>query len=183
VTRGAAGATPLRPQPAYESPLRRLMVISPAVPDVVGILGGWIFDQAMAGWVVVVSAPDLADGRPLRILGARGSHLGGQLAEPLRAWRPRAISIQADMYREDPGIREYVAQAQSTGPVEVMFWGGDPPAAEEGDARLVRHRLSLAARAFKAQALIAAQACQPSREAAAHGGSDDTEAYFRDVAG
>ncbi|MFD0689525.1 hypothetical protein [Actinomadura fibrosa] len=140
--------------PASRLPLRRrLVAVSPSVPEAVRSAGGWLFDHATAGWDVTVLTDDMADPRPLRILGARHMRLESALAMPARDPRPHVLAISADLYWGRSNIRRMVA-ALGDAPVEVLLWGGD-------DARTgAPHRLSTAARAFKAHAM-AASACAP----------------------
>jgi hypothetical protein len=62
-----------------------------------------------------------------------------------------------------------VRNVLETGPAELRLWGDLWPAGLDGGAEPVRHRLSIAARAFKAAALAAA--CVPVEAAA------DTEVF------
>jgi hypothetical protein len=111
----------------------------------------------MAGWDVTVLTEDVTDCRPLRILGARPVDMEAALATPLlRPW-PQVMAVHADLYGADERVRRMVLDALGMGVTEVRLWGDRWPAALDG-APLVRHRLSVAARAFKAQALAAAAA-------------------------
>lgn len=131
------------------------MVVAPSVTEVVRFAGGWLFDQGMAGWDVTVLRSDHADPRPLRILGARVASLEPVLASPVRGPRSQAAAVHADLYDSDPRVRRMVRGAVDEDMGEVRIWG-HRPAGEDGDGDgSVPHRLSLAARAFKAQALAA----------------------------
>jgi hypothetical protein len=67
---GSAGAPD--PAEAVRHFLRpRLTAIAPTAAEVVRQAGGWLFDQAMAGWDVTVITTEHPDPRPLRMLGAR----------------------------------------------------------------------------------------------------------------
>jgi hypothetical protein len=124
--------------------------------EVVRSAGGWLFDQVMAGWDVTVLTADHADARPASILGARARDLDTMLASPV--WGPclQAIAVRADLYDSDARVRDMVLRALDAGPAEVRLWGEGWPADLDSTADPVRHRLSVAARAFKAQALAAA---------------------------
>jgi hypothetical protein len=135
----------------------RLTVIAPGLADLVPYAGGWLFDQAMAGWDVAVLTAGQADPRPLRILGARGYDLETVLAMPLAGRCLRAIAVEANLYRSDARVRRMVYHALDRSLAEVRLWGGWPEDLDVG-TRPVRHKLSVAARAFKAQALAAAAA-------------------------
>jgi hypothetical protein len=68
----------------------------------------------------------------------------------------QAIALRADLYHDDDRVRRLVLAADEAGRAEVRFWGEWWPADFDGRGDPVSHRLSLAARAFKAQALAAA---------------------------
>jgi hypothetical protein len=139
---------------ALGPPLRyRLVVIAPSIVGVVRCAGGWLFDQVMAGWDVTVLTADQADPRPLRILGADAADLEAALASPVRDSSPQAIAFQADLYDSDARVCRMVRAGLHSGSAEVRLWGGPWPADLDGQAGPVRHQLSVAAQAFKAQAL------------------------------
>lgn len=133
-----------------------LVVITPSMLDAVRFAGGLLFDRVMAGWDVTVFTADHADARPLRILGAHAVDLDAALASPIRTPKPRALAVDADLYASDPRVRKRVLEALDGGLSEVRIWGDQCPK-DLGDlVSSVQHRLSVAARAFKAQALAAA---------------------------
>jgi len=136
----------------------RLAVIAPTAADAVECAGGWLFDQALAGWDVTVITDERADHPSLRILGARGHTLEAALAYPADGACVSAIALSAAMFESDERVRRMVLGAIETGLPELRVWGaGDGmPAELAGRADPVSHRLSAAARAFKAQALAAA---------------------------
>ena len=147
----------------------RLAVMAPCISEAVRSAGGWLFDQVMAGWDVTVLTGDDADARPLQILGVRATDLEGVLARRVRGSCLQGIAVRTDMYGADSRIRRMVCQALDSGLAEVRLWGEGCPAELDEEACPVRHRLSFAARAFKAQALAAA--------AVSGGGSEDTEEF------
>jgi hypothetical protein len=127
------------------------------VADAVRSAGGWLFDQVIAGWSGTVLTTDHADPRPLRILGAGAVDLESALGAPGWGLRPDAIAVDADLCESDPRVGRLVCAALADGVSDVRLWG-----AGTGDgSRLIQHRLSVAARAFKAQALAAAAAADP----------------------
>jgi hypothetical protein len=126
--------------------------------EVVRSAGGWLFDQVMAGWDVTVLTSDDSDSRPLQILGARVRDLETTLALPVLGPCLSAVAVRADLYDSDPRVRRMVLTAFDEGLAEIRFWGDLRPEDLDGGADPVRHRLSVAARAFKAQALAAAAA-------------------------
>ncbi|OJZ72212.1 hypothetical protein BRW65_17125 [Mycobacterium paraffinicum] len=137
----------------------RLDVVAATAVDVVRFAGGWLFDRAMAGWDVTVLLADLAgraDDRPLQILGARVIDLEGALASVQSRPRPQALAAAADLFGCDSRVRQGVLQALDHGVTEVTLWGETWPAELDDSVGLVQHRLSMAARTFKAQALAAA---------------------------
>ncbi|WP_433152831.1 hypothetical protein ACQPZ8_18820 [Actinomadura nitritigenes] len=127
--------------------------------DAVRCAGGWLFDRVAAGWDVTVLTADHADPRPLRILGARPADLHCALSSPVRGPRPRAIAVCGGLYASDPRVRRMVARARDE-LVEITLWDGtgpvEEPAGSAGEGEWLPHRLSVAARAFKAQAMAAA---------------------------
>jgi hypothetical protein len=148
---------PAEPRAVSRHSLRpRLVALAACTADVVQVAGGWLCDQVLAGWDVTVVTADHADQRALRILGVRGHDLESALASPVRRACLQAIVVQSELYQADERVREMVRAAAETGRTEIRLWGGCRPAAFENRADLVSHRLSAAARAFKAQALAAA---------------------------
>lgn len=134
----------------------RLDVVAAGVADVVRYAGGWLFDRAMAGWDVTVLVADRPEARPLQILGARVLDLEDVLATMESRSRPQALAAAADLFGCDPRVRRGVLQALDRGITEVTLWGEDWPAELDESVGLVQHRLSMAARIFKSQALAAA---------------------------
>jgi hypothetical protein len=129
------------------------VVIAPTMLDAVRSAGGWLFDQVIAGWDGTVLTTDHGDPRPLRILGAGAGDLEWELGGSGWGLRPDAIAVDADLYGSDPRVGELVRDALADGVADVRVWGAG--------GCLVQHRLSVAARAFKAQALAAAAAADP----------------------
>ncbi len=134
----------------------RLDVVAADVADAVRCAGGWLFDRAMAGWDVTVLVADHRDDRPLQILGAQILDLEYALATAGQRPPPQTLAVAADLFDCDPRVREGVLQALDQGATEVTLWGQTWPAELDSHVGLVQHRLSAAARAFKAQAFAAA---------------------------
>jgi hypothetical protein len=133
-----------------------MAALAPSAAEVVRFAGGWLFDQGMAGWEVSVLTRDHSDQRALRILGARAHDLDATLASPVvQGSCLQAIAVWANLYDSDARVRRMVRTVLEAGPAELRLWG-DTRSADRG-AHLVHHRLSIAARAFKAQALAAAR--------------------------
>ena len=138
----------------------RLDVVAPSVVEVVTAAGGWLFDRVMAGWDVTVLVDGNDNSRPLQILGVQT----GDLEDALRAGqdgpRPDALAVAAEVYGSDERVRHGVQMALAGGNTEVTMWGRVWPSELTRSVGDVEHRLSVAARAFKAQALAAASAPQ-----------------------
>jgi hypothetical protein len=118
--------------------------------------GGWLFDQVLAGWDVTVVTAEQGDPRPLDILGVRARDLESVFAMPVLGPCLQAIAVRTDLYDADERVRRFVLTAAEAGSAEIRLWGELWPADFDGSADSVSHRLSLAARAFKAQAMAAA---------------------------
>lgn len=134
------------------------MVLAPCTVAAVRHTGGWLFDRVMAGWEATVLVAEQPDSRPLRILGASSAELESALTAPPRRPRPQAIAVEAGLYGSDRRVARIVREALEGGATEVIFWGDLRPADLDDGGGPVQHRLSSAARAFKAQALVAAAA-------------------------
>jgi hypothetical protein len=134
----------------------RLDVVAPTVLDAVTFAGGWVYDRVMAGWDVTVLISGDDDARPLEILGAEVR----DLESVLEAWEerphPQTVAVAVDLFAVDARVREHVLNALDQGATEVTVWGERLPAELDESVDSVQHRLSAAARAFKAQALAAA---------------------------
>jgi hypothetical protein len=124
--------------------------------EVVQFAGGWLFDQVMAGWDVTVLSTDNADPRPLAILGVRIVDLEAVLARQVSGSCLQAIAVHEDLYDADARVRQMVGDALRGGQTDVRLWGEGCSGDFDAAAAPVWHRLSVAARAFKAQALAAA---------------------------
>jgi len=136
----------------------RLDVVAPTVLDAVAFAGGWIYDRVMAGWDVTVLIGNDDDARPLEILGAQVR----DLESVLEAWEdrphPQTVAVAADVFDSDPRVHQHVLNALEQGATEVTLWGERLPAELDSSVDSVEHHLSAAARAFKSQALAAANA-------------------------
>jgi hypothetical protein len=134
----------------------RLDVVAPTVLDAVNFAGGWVYDRVMAGWDVTVLIGDDEDARPLQILGAEVRDLESVLASWEERPHPQTIAVAADLFERDDRLRQGVLSALDQGATEVTLWGERLPAELDSSVDSVQHQLSAAARAFKAQALAAA---------------------------
>jgi hypothetical protein len=134
----------------------RLTAVAVTTADVVRAAGGWLFDQALAGWDVTVLTAQPADPRPLEILGAQSHSLDAVCCVPLQLGAClRVIAVPATLYDADERVRRIARNALETGPAELLLWGDLDRAARSDGGTTVRYQPSLAAHAFKAQALAA----------------------------
>jgi hypothetical protein len=156
-----------------------LTVIAASMSDAVPSVGGWVFDQAMAGWDAVLLTADHADARAAQILGARARGLEAALADTAPGAGSSAVAVHAGLYGGDPRVRRMVLDLLRAGRAEVRFWGDLRPAELEGMARPERHLLSSAAEAFKAQAIAVLPAPEPAAGADPFGLSRAVEMFRR----
>ena len=134
----------------------RLDVVAPTALDAVRFAGGWIYDRVMAGWDVTVLIGGDEDVRPLDILGAEVRDLESVLASWEDRPHPQTVAVAGDLFAVDGRVRAHVLNALDQGATEVTLWGDSLPAELDNSVDSVQHRLSAAARAFKTQALAAA---------------------------
>ncbi len=142
---------------AVEPDLRcRISIVAPSVVDVVEHAGGWVFDRVMAGWHVVVIVGKLGEDRPLRILGANSLSLETALSSNWLCGHPQSLAVPTELFECDSRVRNWVLKALEHGMTQVMLWGRDCPPELSDNVDFGQHQLTTAARAFKAQALVAA---------------------------
>jgi hypothetical protein len=134
----------------------RVIAIAPSTAEAVRYAGGWLFDQVLAGWDVTVVTAEAGDPRPFDILGVRARDFDAVFASPVLGPSLQGVALRADLYRDDERVRRLVLAAAESGRAEIRLWGEVWPADFDGSGDPVSHQLSLAARAFKAQALAAA---------------------------
>lgn len=135
-------------------------VIAADVDGVVGAAGGWLCDRVRAGWQVTVLVPPGRDLRALTILGVR-AEVWDFDADTLGRQRPAALAVDASVLRDDDRLRSEVFRAVDGGSAEVTVWGESGLFAADRRFGRVRHRLSAAARAFKARALLSSGVAGP----------------------
>jgi hypothetical protein len=135
----------------------QLNVVGSTTQDVVESAGGWLCDRARAGWDVNVLVADGGDPRPLTILGATAIDLeDGFLSVVRSASHGGALAVSTDLLGADTRVRDEVVRVLKRGLTEVTVWGTQWPAELGRQADSIQHRVSSAARAFKAHALVAA---------------------------
>lgn len=133
-----------------------LDVVASSVTAVVTGIGGWLFDQRMAGWNVHVALVDGSDEPALHILGLKNvdmEQLWGDVAsDPERVAMTVIAADLLDSNRTDDlgdRLREF-AQVRD----DVGSWGAGCPGLPGLAPQQVRYLPSTAARAFKNQALV-----------------------------
>jgi hypothetical protein len=136
----------------------RLDVAALSVLEVVTRAGGWLFDRVMAGWDVTVFVADHAAMRPLQILGTQTLDLDYAFGSMDQRPRPQALAVATELFGSDLRARQRVLKALGHRSTEVTLWGEVRSPELNASTDLVQHRLSDAARVFKAQALAAAGA-------------------------
>jgi hypothetical protein len=137
----------------------RLHVVAPSVLDAVQSAGGWVFDQVRLGWTVSVAVPDDSDDRPLRILGAEMCGFDSLLATVgADSDSAASLAFAVELFHQNDKVHEMVRTALARGRQQLLMWGEAPPSELHRTLAPVEHRLSCAARVFKAHALSAASA-------------------------
>jgi hypothetical protein len=139
----------------------RLDIVAPTVLDAVRFAGGWIYDRVTAGWDVTVLVGRHEDVRSLEILGAETLDLESVLTSWEQRPHPQTVAVAADLFGRDERVRRGVLGALEQGATEVTLWGQHLPSELDSSVDSVEHRLSAAARAFKAHALAAAGVREP----------------------
>ncbi len=127
--------------------------------DVAGLVlaaGGWLYHRASNGWDVNVMVPSQQNLRPLQILGVRTADLETELSAPAADVAGHGLAVVADAFAADPRIRHRVQSALRHSLTEVVLWGDSWPTAVNHRLASVHHVPTVAGRAFKRQALLAA---------------------------
>jgi hypothetical protein len=133
------------------------VVVASSAVDVVSSAGGWLFDRAMAGCDVTAVLTEHTDERALQILGLQTVAFDDAPTSQL-CDNEAALAVSADLYRADTRVRKAVLDVLDAGLTNLVMWGDRWPHEFDGLGGYVHHRLSIAARAFKAQALVATAA-------------------------
>lgn len=146
--------------PPTEDPHLRyhLDVIALDVTGLVQAAGGWLYHRASTGWDVNVMVPGDQNLRPLQILGVRTADLETGLSAATGDVAGHGLAVVADAFVADPRIRQRVQSALRRSVTEVVLWGESWPVTVNHRLGAVRHVLTVAGRAFKRQALVAADA-------------------------
>lgn len=136
-----------------------LTVIARDAVDVVQAAGGWLCDRVRAGWRVSAVLTGDADARPFEVLGVRAMPVGTDPSALVQAG-PAALAIAAEVLESDQRLRADVLRVLERGGTEFTVWGQCRSGVLAGRVSPTRHRMSTAARAFKAHALaVAGSAC------------------------
>ena len=124
-----------------------MAAFAPTVAEAIESAGGWLFDQALAGWDVTVITAEQADCRPLRILGVRDHTLESVLSYRADGSCLSAIALSAPMFAADERVRHMVLGVIESGLPELRIWGdadvaGDRPrrSGQPGSASAERGR-------------------------------------------
>ncbi|KHO22201.1 hypothetical protein QQ25_11160 [Mycolicibacterium setense] len=138
----------------YATP-HRLAVFANSCADAAEFAGGLIFDRVGAGWdvTILLASATAKDERTLRILGIHSRMPSARFESS--DW-PDMLLIGADAYNAHPDVRRTFNAASRRPHTEVALWGGSWPGELDPGIGIVEHRLSNAARAFKAHALASA---------------------------
>ncbi|MBD0021668.1 hypothetical protein [Gordonia sp. (in: high G+C Gram-positive bacteria)] len=143
---------------ARRRPLRnRLALITPDTEQAIRYAGGWLFDQALAGWEVTVHVATDCDVRPLEILGARPMDFGTSMRSHTDngPW-PQALAVCSSLFEADGRVRAGVLDTIDTARADLRIWGASQPVELAGRCQSTVYELSFAARAFKRRAFAAA---------------------------
>ncbi|WP_141564352.1 hypothetical protein [Mycolicibacterium palauense] len=176
VTASSRTAGQRQRRPRARATRYRLDVLAERVDDVIGAVGGWLADRALAGWEVNVAVrePDQAGRDALRILGATLGALddAGDGNPPQAA--TAALAVAAELLAADTALRSRVVEAYERELAEVTVWGTGIPVDVRARLGAVQHTLSFAARAFKSRAAglaTAAGACPVTAIEVFHSGA------------
>ena len=139
------------------SPTRyQLCVVAHDVGELVDLAGGWMCDLTLAGWDVSVALSEPHDLRPLQILGVTTLLTHQRFVSINDGGATASIAVAPGIFDSNDHIRGVVLHALDQPAIEVTFWGPSIPSDLHGQLATRQHRLSGAARAFKAHALAAA---------------------------
>jgi hypothetical protein len=134
----------------------QLCVVAHDVGELVDLAGGWMCDRTLAGWDISVALSEPLDVRPLQILGVTTLLTHQRFASINEGGANTSIAVAPGIFETNDHIRRVVLQALDQPAIEVTFWGPSIPSDLHGQLARRQHRLSGAARAFKAHALAAA---------------------------
>ena len=131
----------------------RIDVVACTVEDLVRSAGGWLFDRISAGWTVKVVMSEQGDIRPLQILGVPSVSAGAAAATKDFGYRACGGRRPTRERRRPSRVHRDGAWSQAA---RRSHCGVMLPDILNRHVKTEQHRLSNAARMFKAQALRAA---------------------------
>lgn len=144
-----------------------LAVIPVDVDDAIRSAGGWLCDRVRAGWKVNVVVDEVADVRPLEILGIRSfssdDKFGALKDAPLAA-----LAVAADVISQDIQLLKFIDRVVERKAIEFTLWGEYVPVGLEGRLQRVRNHMSPTAAAFKKYAAGACSITCPADEPVEH---------------
>jgi hypothetical protein len=146
----------LAPESGMSFTRYQVCVLAHDVVELVDLAGGWMCDRTLAGWDVSVALSEPRDLRPLQILGVTTLVTNQRFASINDGGITASIAIAPGILGNNNHIRGEVLRALDQGAIEVTFLGPSIPSDLGGRLDRRQHRLSGAARAFKAHALAAA---------------------------
>ncbi|OBG30261.1 hypothetical protein A5764_20130 [Mycobacterium sp. 852002-51057_SCH5723018] len=130
-----------------------LDVVAADTTDAVHAAGGLMFDRMREGWTVRVFVLDDLHPRPLQILGADCAYYDG--SDGVAPWSSRtALAVSSTAVARRDAVHDDTLARIRRGRAEITLWG-DPPADMRPHLMAIEHRLTAAARAFKASAQMA----------------------------
>lgn len=134
----------------------QLSVVATDAAELIASAGGWMYDRVRAGWDVSVAVAESTDLRPLQILGVTPLVADQGFDSAVDGLASAAIAIAPEILESKGNVRREVLKALDDGVTEVTLWGATMPRGLCGRVDRMQHRLSSAARAFKAHSLAAA---------------------------
>lgn len=163
MTVGVPAVPPATLTPSYgPSAPYQLNIITDNPVEMICDIGGWVCDKALAGWrtTVILHGNPNPHGRVLRIVGI-DTVVSDTSWSTLTPSPSNQMVVAARSYRNEAVLRRVVDDLLGAGLHDVILWGPandgaawqapfDPPSTTH------EYRLSVAARALKAQSLIAA---------------------------
>lgn len=144
-------------------PARRpgLAIVGMSVADIVGSVGGWSVDCALAGWQVDAYLPVGENARALQIIGATPAPLDALLGSRTRPDGVTSIVVSVAVFHQHPELWERVMGWFPRHLTELAVWGDLLPLNMIERLHSVERPISNAAAAFKAFALQAAGSATP----------------------
>lgn len=131
----------------------RLVVMTGDGADVVAAAGGLLFDLATGGWDVTALISRADEERALRVLGVSTLNLEAALSIKAHKPGPRAVLVCPGLYNSDQRVRLRMQSRLGADEVNFLWWDQLINLGPDVPRYPVQHTLSVAAHAFKAQAM------------------------------